>query len=237
VADSPGNQALPLVREWYGLRRFGCRLDILAAPDVRAALGRYPAFTARYWTHEALPGTALDGVTALAAAPSRDLLARMALGLRDTAAADACIRALCLGIPVFMDTERAEQADGGGRSAYFGALYARRAAAVREMGVRPVPQGRYLTTLAEALGLARQADGPGLPDSPGWALPPGPGPGTGPGGNRASGAPVITERDVLAHGGKGGEWMLPRDAVITPSARDAAGARGLVLRKAAAADG
>ena len=236
VADSDVERAMPFIRECYGLRRFGVTLGILAPVALRGALGRFPAFAGRYWTHEPLPEDALDGVTALAAIPSVDILAKASLGLQDTASSRALVAALCREIPVYMDLDEIAQCERYAKNPYFDALRATYLAAAPEMGILPLPGKGYLASLVAALGLSltEEANKAALPDSLGWVLAPEtPGAGRSRLGDGTEPVPVVlTAAEVREYKGNAAEWTLPRDAVITPSARDAAEQRGLALKKA-----
>lgn len=150
VADAPVRDALALVREGYGLRRFGCRVDLLARPEVLESVGRYPGLGVLPPGGRDPESGFFDGLTAVLVAPSLDLLARVALGLHDSAGPAAVVGALRRGIPVFMDVDRLLERPGEDRNAYFNDMYTRYAAAAGEMGIRPVPGGGYTAALLDS---------------------------------------------------------------------------------------
>lgn len=191
VADAPGRAALPLIREAHSLRRYGCTVDCIVRPELVDTLGRYQGFGTVARTDQDIPERFLDGVTAVWAVPSRDLLARMALGLEDSAGAAVLIEALLRGIPVYMDMDRL--ADPGGDAArdsrpggYFRDLYARYAASARDMGVLPVSGGRYTAALLDSglLAVPDHTDQPAADRASNRASDPGVNPGSNPGQSR-----------------------------------------------------
>jgi hypothetical protein len=170
-------------------------------------------------------------VRVLVVALSQDLLARLALGLQDTPAANAVLRGMWRGADTYVDLSR----DAGPcENAALGAMYASYADRLRDMGAKPLVPGQYLAAILGSRGDLLKLKPSGPEPKP-------PSPEDSEGRTKKI---VITEKDVLAfwgsknleredqkEGEREREWVLPRNALVTALAKEAAEKRKIVLRK------
>ena len=221
VSDLPEQDAVSVLQEAYALRRFGFRVEAMVPAPAVARLARY-----------AQPGTLLDadapadprvwdGLDAVLAVPSQDLLARLALGLQDRPGSWLILQALWRGVRVWMDFSCiTPSADIPCANPAMAAFYEGYAGQLRALGVHPVAPGEYLIALREQGGLSPREDVSGQIQMPRTAPPP---------AQASTSRVVITQQDVLAHTPSQGVWFLPAGALVTPLARDTAKKLGLEL--------
>lgn len=226
VTDLPEGEAIGVLQEAYALRRFGLHVEAMIPADAIARLARY-----------AQPGTLLDlqtppapqvweGLEAVLAVPSQDLLARMALGLQDRPAAGLILQAIWRGTPVWMDFSCTSYS-GGMECANpaMAAFYESYAAQLRTLGVRPVAPGEYL------IALRGQSTAPQIQAPPAAApIPPAEVPPAAASAPVSGPRVVITRQDLLSRTPTDGIWPVPAGALVTPLARDTAKKLGLELR-------
>jgi hypothetical protein len=223
VSDLPVEEALPFFRALRPLTRFGYPIAALASSRVFACLKWKPQHA--YCLEDDVMSRIRPTWNYVAAACSQDLLAHLALGLQNTVCAKLILQAVWHGANIYMNLDRAEVVNGiTSKNNALKELYAVYAEKLSNMGIKPVQSGKYLAALLDEL--AKMEDRPSKKDLGNEAKPE---------DLRVSETPqkkmVVTQKDILSFKGKNTIWDLPRDAIITSLAADAAKGAGIVLRK------
>jgi hypothetical protein len=212
ILDLPEKNALPIWRELCSLVRFGFQVDALVDGETLAHLKGHAPFGNVYGAEHSFAAENLASLGGVIVAPSRDLLARLALGLQDKPAAKAVLQALWRGLDVYMLEGAAAVDSPLCKNAALRVLYASYRDILLGMGVKPV----FPPYLAAMLDRRQE-----LFQSPQRE--------TEKSGEKKKRL-VVTEKDVLVFD-KGSQWVLPGDAVVTSLAKEAAEKRGLLLKK------
>jgi hypothetical protein len=224
VTDLPVEEALPFFRTLRPLTRFGYHVMAAASSRVITCLKWKPQYT--YCLEDDVASRVCRSTWShVAAACSQDLLVRLALGLQDTVCAKLILQAIWYGANIYMNLDCAETMNGvTSKNNTLGELHAAYAEKLRNMGIKPVRNRKYLTALLDELvttngNLSQEnsAKETKLEDLP---VP-----------EKQQKKIVVTQKDILSFKGENTIWDLPHDAIITSLAAEAAKVAGIVLRK------
>lgn len=193
------------------LYRFGCCLDVVASPEMRASRGL--AAKCRFYSAlEDMPDSFLDGVDCIVAVLNRGSAAKICLGLQDDMGSQVFLEGLWRGIEVYADLSGLVAPPTGNEA--LRALYEGYAESIDRLGVYGIERGNYVTVLLERFRKQlRRASAP-VPAEDVVPVP-----------ERRF---VVTGKDVREHAA-GGEWRLPYGTIVTDVARETAERMGIEL--------
>ena len=212
-----GRQALA---ELSVLLRFGCSLDVVSSPGLRASRG-LAAKCGFYDISGEMPDGFLDGADCLVAVLDRGAAARICLGLQDDFGARIILEGLWRGMDVYADLAGLLEPRTGNEA--LRALYGNYAETLGRFGVQDIRRGSYVSALLErSKARNRTEPNPSLDRNPN-PVPAAENP------EPVSGRRlVVTGRDVLEHA-SGTEWRLPPGAIVTDVARETARRLGVEM--------
>lgn len=216
IAGLEEKEALSFIRQVYPLHRFGYMIDLLADGVLPAGLKKY-VFLGKTYKRTAEFDISL--FKAVIASPSPDLYVKIAAGIMDTPSAKAAVQALLDGVDLYMDIPYIKNSIlKGCKNGFLRSLYEGYEINLCQMGIHFITEGRYMEAFLENekkeyfnKGKGLYAQTPLITEEKGEKQ-------------------IVTKKDVEEYKGSF-PWYLPADAVITPSARDAAAQRGLLLEK------
>ena len=222
ITDLLAEGALPFFRMLHPLTRFGYRVAAMASSRVIACLKWKLRST--YCLEDVTPDKTRSTWDYMVIACSQDLRVRLALGLQDTVCAKIILQAIGQGTSVYMDLDCATLNGIASKNNTLSDLYATYAENLRNMGIKPVPNGKYLSVFLNELARAdtclskKDLDSETKPESLRVS-------------EKRQKKRVVTQKDIYSFEGKNTTWDLPHDAIITSLAADAAKKMGIELRK------
>lgn len=193
------------------LLRFGCSLDVVASPEVRASRGL--AAKCRFYSiSEEMPDSFLDGADCIVAVLGRGSAAKIGLGLQEDMGSRVFLEGLWLGIDTYADLS--ELAGPPSANEALRSLYAGYAESIKRLGVYGLERGNYVSVLLERIGkrLPRASDP--VPAEDAVPVP-----------ERRI---IVTEKDVRERV-PGTVWCLPCGSIVTDVARETAERMGIAL--------
>ena len=220
-----GRQALA---ELSVLLRFGCSLDVVSSPGLRASRG-LAVRCGFYDISGEMPDGFLDGADCLVAVLDRGAAAKVCLGLQDDFGSRIILEGLWQGMDVYADLDGLLEPKTGNEA--LRALYQGYAETLVRFGVQGIRRGSYVSALLEQSGVRNPLEPNAntnikinnninanintvpVAAEPKPAL-----------GQRL----VVTGRDVLEHA-SWAEWRLPPGAIVTDIARETARRMGVEM--------
>ncbi|MDR1378789.1 MAG: hypothetical protein LBJ36_07020 [Synergistaceae bacterium] len=223
VTDLSVEEALPFFRVLHPLTRFGYRVAAVASSQIISCLKWKPQY--KYCLEDNVVDKVRPTWKYVVAACSQDSLARLALGLQDTACAKIILQAIWHGIDVYVNLDCLKTLNGtASKNNTLKDLYATYAVNLGNMGIKSVPNGKYLAVLLDELVKINPC--PTKKDSNKEIKPE-----ELHVSEKRQKKMVVTQGDIYSFKGKNTTWDLPRDAIITSLAADAAKEAGITLRK------
>ena len=215
-----GRQALA---ELSVLLRFGCSLDVVSSPGLRAFRG-LAVRCGFYDISGEMPDGFLDGADCLVAVLDRGAAAKICLGLQDDLGSRIVLEGLWRGMDVYADLAGILEPQTGREA--LRTLYEGYAETLLRFGVQGIRRGSYVSALLERSKARNRSESNAnthininanintVPaEEPKPVL-----------GQRL----VITGRDVLEHA-SWAEWRLPPGAIVTDIARETARRMGVEM--------